>query len=154
MAGQLNNILQKLDIPLDLGLNYQSSESGTNIFDVAVSTQLFNNRVIVNGNVGNREYANSSSGADMVGNLDIEIKLDKSGQLRMNLFSHSADDYTNYLDNTQRNGVGIAYQREFNTFREFFRNLFMSRKKREQRAAETGVREVKRIRIGGEEKGH
>ncbi len=63
MAGQLNNILQKLDIPLDLGLNYQSSESGTNIFDVAVSTQLFNNRVIVNGNVGNREYANSSSGA-------------------------------------------------------------------------------------------
>ena len=154
MAGQLNNILQKLDIPLDLGLNYQSSESGTNIFDVAVSTQLFNNRVIVNGNVGNREYANSSSGADMVGNLDIEIKLDKSGQLRMNLFSHSADDYTNYLDNTQRNGVGIAYQREFNTFKEFFRNLFMSRKKREQRAAETGVREVKRIRIGGEEKGH
>ena len=90
----------------------------------------------------------------MVGNLDIEIKLDKSGQLRMNLFSHSADDYTNYLDNTQRNGVGIAYQREFNTFREFFRNLFMSRKKREQRAAETGVREVKIIRIGGEEKGH
>ena len=90
----------------------------------------------------------------MVGNLDIEIKLDKSGQLRMNLFSHSADDYTNYLDNTQRNGVGIAYQREFNTFREFFRNLFMSRKKREQRAAETGVREVKIIRIDGEEKGH
>ena len=150
MAGQLNNILQKLDIPLDLGLNYQSSESGTNIFDVAVSTQLFNNRVIVNGNVGNREYNNSSSsGADVVGNLDIEIKLDKSGQLRMNLFSHSADDYTNYLDNTQRSGVGIAYQREFNTFKEFIRNLFSSRKKREQRAAayENGPREVKRITI-------
>ena len=149
MAGQLNNILQKLDIPLDLGLNYQSSESGTNIFDVAVSTQLFNNRVIVNGNVGNREYNNSSSsGADVVGNLDIEIKLDKSGQLRMNIFSHSADDYTNYLDNTQRSGVGIAYQREFNTFREFIRNLFTSRKKREQRAAaEAGVREMRRITV-------
>ncbi len=155
MAGQLNNILQKLDIPLDLGLNYQSSESGTNIFDVAVSTQLFNNRVIVNGNVGNREYnSSSSSGADMVGNLDIEIKLDKSGQLRMNLFSHSADDYTNYLDNTQRSGIGIAYQKEFNTFKEFIRNLFTGRKKREQRAAaETGDREMKRISIprdGGE----
>ena len=156
MAGQLNNILQKLDIPLDLGLNYQSSESGTNIFDVAVSTQLFNNRVIVNGNVGNREYSNSSSsGADVVGNLDIEIKLDKSGQLRMNLFSHSADDYTTYLDNTQRNGVGIAYQREFNTFKEFFRNLFVGRKKREQRAAaayESGPREMKKVRITNESK--
>lgn len=150
MAGQLNNILQKLDIPLDFGLNYQSSESGTNIFDVAVSTQLFNNRVIVNGNVGNREYTNSStSDGDVVGNLDIEIKLDRSGQLRLNLFSHSADDYTTYLDNTQRNGVGIAYQREFNTFKDFFRNLFMSRKKREQREAanENGQREVKRIVI-------
>ena len=154
MAGQLNSILQKLDIPLDLGLNYQSSESGTNIFDVAVSTQLFNNRVIVNGNVGNRDYtkATSSSGADVVGNLDIEIKLDKSGQLRMNLFSHSADDYTAYLDNTQRNGVGIAYQREFNTFREFFRNLFTGRKKRERRAAayENAPREMKRITVTGE----
>jgi hypothetical protein len=56
MAGQLNNILQKLDIPLDLGLNYQSNQMGTNIFDVALSTQLFNNRVIVNGTIGNRQY--------------------------------------------------------------------------------------------------
>lgn len=154
MAGQLNNILQKLDIPLDLGLNYQSSESGTNIFDVAVSTQLFNNRVIVNGNVGNREYTNSSSsGGDVVGNLDIEIKLDKSGQLRLNLFSHSADDYTTYLDNTQRNGIGIAYQREFNSIREFFRNLFVGRKKREQRAAayENQQREMKRISVRKDE---
>ncbi len=151
MAGQLNNILQKLDIPLDLGLNYQSSESGTNIFDVAVSTQLFNNRVIVNGNVGNRDYrTTSSSGADVVGDLDIEIKLDKPGQLRLNLFSHSADDYTTYLDNTQRNGVGIAYQKEFNSFREFFRNLFTGRKKREQRAAESNSREVKTITVGSE----
>ena len=151
MAGQLNNILQKLDIPLDLGLNYQSSESGTNIFDVAVSTQLFNNRVIVNGNVGNRDYrTTSSSGADVVGDLDIEIKLDKPGQLRLNLFSHSADDYTTYLDNTQRSGVGIAYQKEFNSFREFFRNLFTGRKKREQRAAESNSREVKTITVGSE----
>ena len=135
MAGQLNSILQKLDIPLDLGLSYQSSESGTNIFDVAVSTQLFNNRVVVNGNVGSREYGNSTEG-DVVGDIDIEIKLDKPGQLRLNLFSHSADDYTNYLDNTQRSGVGIAYQKEFDTLTEFFRDLFSTRKQREQRLRE------------------
>jgi len=73
----------------------------------------------------------------------------------MNLFSHSADDYTTYLDNTQRNGVGIAYQREFNTFKEFFRNLFVGRKKRELRAAaayESGPREMKKVRITNESK--
>lgn len=150
MAGQLNNILQKLDIPLDLGLNYQSSENGANIFDVAVSTQLFNDRVLVNGAFGNKEYSNSNSNGDVVGDLDIEIKLDKPGQLRLNLFSHSADSYTSYLDNTQRSGVGIAYQKEFNTFKEFFRDLFIGRKKREERmreAAATGEKEVKTIVI-------
>ena len=44
MANQLNNIFQKLDIPLDLGLSYQPNDKGNDIFDVAVSTQLFNNR--------------------------------------------------------------------------------------------------------------
>ena len=132
LATQLNNILQKLDIPIDLGLNYQPNERGNDIFDVAVSTQLFNNRVIVNGSVGNRQYSSGGSQNDVVGDIDIEIKLDRSGALRLNLFSHSADQYTNYLDNSQRNGVGLTYQTEFNSFRQFFRNMFMSRKKRQE----------------------
>ena len=144
MAGQFNSILQKLDIPLDFGLNYQPTETGTNIFDVAVSTQLFNNRFLVNGAFGNREYRNSS-GEDMAGDLDIEIKLDKKGLFRLNLFSHSADDYTNYLDNTQRNGVGVTFQREFDSFIEFFRKLFSRRKD------EVLKKEKKTIRITKED---
>ena len=131
LATQLNNIFQKLDIPLDLGLNYQPNERGNDIFDVAVSTQLFNNRVVVNGNIGNRQYSSSGSQNDVVGDIDIEIKLDRSGALRLNLFSHSADQYTNYLDNSQRNGVGLTYQTEFNSFAQFFRNMFLSKQKRQ-----------------------
>lgn len=151
VAGQLNSILQKLEIPLDFGLNYQSNESGTNIFDVAVSTQLFNNRVIVNGNVGNREYGNSSGG-DVVGDIDIEIKLDKPGQVRLTLFSHSSDDYTKYLDNSQRNGVGITYQKEFNTFEELVKSIFTSGKRRkgQAEAASAEVKEYNRYSIPAE----
>ena len=68
----------------------------------------------------------------MVGDLDIEIKLDRSGAFRLNLFSHSADMYSNYLDNSQRNGVGLTYQTEFNSMRQFLRNMFSSRKKRQE----------------------
>lgn len=142
MATQLNTILERLDIPLDLGLTYQESAGGTNIFDVAVSTQLFNNRVLVNGTLGNRQKMSASSSSDVVGDLDIEIKLDRPGQFRLKLFSHSADDYTNYLDYSQRNGVGITWQREFSSFKEFVRNLFSSKKKRAARAAmDTTARE-------------
>ena len=123
MASQLNNILRQLDIPIDLGFNYQPTDNGRNIFDVAVSTQLFNNRVSINGNIGNRQYM-SSSASDIVGDLDIEIKLNRQGQLRLTLFSHSADQYSNYLDQSQRNGAGIVYQEDFNTIGELWRKIF------------------------------
>ena len=143
MAGQLNSIFQKLDIPVDLGLNYQQGTSGHNIFDVALSTQLFNNRVVVNGTIGNRRLLGTTTD-EMAGDIDIDIKLDKPGTIRLNLFSHSADQYTSYLDNSQRNGVGIAYQREFNTFRQFFQDLFTSREKREEQAAQEAIQPAQR----------
>ena len=130
LANQLSNIFQKLNIPLDLGLNYQPNEKGNDIFDVAVSTQLFNNRVVVNGSVGNKQH-NTGDSQDVVGDLDIEIKLDRSGSFRLNLFSHSADSYTNFLDNSQRNGVGLTYQTEFNSFGQFVRGIFSSKAKRQ-----------------------
>ena len=133
MTSQLNNIFRQLDIPLDLGFNYQPNETGRDIFDVAVSTQLFNNRVIINGNIGNRQYM-SSSQSDIVGDLDIEIKLNRQGQLRLTLFSHSADQYSNYLDQSQRNGAGIVYQEDFNSFKDLWRKLFHFKKKEESHA--------------------
>lgn len=130
LSNQVNNIFRQLDIPLDLGLNYQQDKKGQDIFDVALTTQFFNNRVIVNGNVGN-VTKNTSTQSNWVGNLETEIKLDKDGKLRATLFTHSADDYSNYLDNTQRTGFGFSYQDEFSTFRELLRNIFWSRKRRE-----------------------
>lgn len=130
LTNQLNNIFHKLDIPLDLGFNYQPNESGNDLFDVAVSTQLFNNRVIVNGNIGNKQYNPGGSQNDVVGDLDIEIKLNRSGAFRLNLFSHSADQFSNYLDNSQRNGVGLMFQTEFNSLGRFIRNIFMRKAKR------------------------
>lgn len=136
LTNQLNNIFAKLNIPLDLGLNYQQNNRGNDVFDVNVSTQLFNNRVIINGNIGNRQYKNGNNNSEVAGDIDIEIKLDRSGAFRLNLFSHSADQYTNYLDNSQRNGLGVTYQQEFNKISEVFKYMFAGRKKREQLDAE------------------
>lgn len=131
MMNQVNSVLSKLNIPVDLGFGYQQGTTGHDVFDVAISTQLFNNRVVVNGSMGNRKYKTSTSpGGDFVGDLDIEVKIDKPGRYRVNLFSHSADEYASYLDQAQRNGLGFTYQQEFNNFGKFFRNLFTSKKKR------------------------
>ena len=149
MAGQLNSIFEALNIPLDLGLNYQQNASGQNLFDVALSTQLFNNRVVVNGNIGNRRLYGTTTD-EVAGDLDIDIKLDKPGTFRLNLFSHSADQYTSFLDNSQRNGIGIAYQREFNSLGQFFREFFTPRREREaQEALQPVERTVLQIDTAG-----
>ena len=155
MSRQLSNLLNRMDIPVDLGVGYQQNASGTDLYDVSVSTELFDNRVEVRGSFGNRQYSTTTNpNGDMVGDLDIDVKLDKPGELRLNLFSHSADEYTSYLDYSQRNGVGITYQREFNKWGDFWRSLFISRKKRQELNREANLTEDKQtITIEADEQG-
>lgn len=129
VSNQISNIFHQLDIPIDLGLKYQPGNSGVDIFDVAISTQLFNNRVTINGSIGNKEYATSGSNSNIIGNVDVGIKLNKTGQLKLNVFSHAADQYSNYLDQSQRNGAGVTYQEEFATFKELWDKIFKPKPK-------------------------
>lgn len=148
LSNQINNIFQQLGIPLDLGLNYQPGEKGTtDIFDVAVSTQLFNNRLLINGNIGNDPYANNTNNRGVIGNVDVEYKLDKSGKLRLSAFSHAADQYSNYLDDSQRSGIGISYQQEFNRIRDIFRKKSKEQKAYEKRQKELIRQERKKAAI-------
>ena len=135
MASQINTIFQKLEIPVDVGLNYRSTDTGNDLFDVALSTQLFNNRVIVNGNIGNKQQYGMATN-EVAGDVDVEIKVNNSGSLRLNLFSHSADQFTSYLDNSQRSGAGVTYQREFDTFRGLAHDVFTPKERLRQEAIE------------------
>ena len=145
ISSQLSNILNRMDIPVDFGVGYQQNSSGTNLYDVSLSTELFDSRVELHGSVGNRQYSTTTNpNGDVVGDIDIDVKLDRPGQLRLNMFSHSADEYTSYLDYSQRNGMGITYQNEFNKWSDFFKNMFRSRKKRRQQEASVAREEEKR----------
>lgn len=146
MAGSLNTLLNKFNIPLDLDLSYRQNQVGNDMVDVGVSTQLFDNMVQVSGSVGNRKFS-STSDESVVGDLDISIKLNRSGHFKFNIFSHSADDYTNFLDNSQRNGVGVSYQKEYDNFWSFLKGIF--RKKEEQKQE---VVPTKRIVIKNEQR--
>ena len=112
---------------------------------MALSTQLLNNKIIVGGSVGNRKYKTSSNvNGDVVGNLDMQVKLDQEGKFRLNLFSHSADEYTSFLDYSQRNGVGISYQKEFNSFGDLVHSIFKTGNADEnQKNGESGDNKVK-----------
>ncbi len=76
----------------------------------------------------NYQFYNS----DFTGDVDAEWQLDKQNRFRLKGFTHSADQFTDQLDNSQRSGVGIIYQEDFNTFGELlkrWRELLFGKKK-------------------------
>ena len=127
LSNQVNNIFRQMDIPIDLGLNYQRGSTGqSDIFDFNMSYQI-TNRLVINGNVGNKETTSSWGG-----DAEVQYKIDNQGKLLVTAFTRSSDSYSNYLDNTQRHGFGITFQDEFDTWGDFWRNIFYTKKRKEE----------------------
>ena len=147
LSNQFNNVFQRLAIPIDVSFGYQEMYGGENLFDVSLSTQLFENRVLLGGSFGNRRYSTGSASGDFAVDLDMQVKIDPEGKFRFNVFSHSADEFTNYIDFSQRNGVGVSYQQDYRSVGSFLRSIFVSRKKREERERKAAEKMLEGVTI-------
>lgn len=120
VSNQLSNWLSKISNDFDVGLNYRPGDDITgDEVQVALSTQLFNNRIIVDGNVGVANTQSSSS--NIVGDVNIEYKITSDGRLRVRAFNKS-NDINSLVNNAPfTQGVGLSYQREFDRLGDLFR---------------------------------
>ena len=121
LSSQLSNWISKMSRDINIGLNYKPTTtttdgtSASSEFDVALSTQLFNDRLMLNGNFGYRDEADEASNiSNSIVDFDIEYKLTKSGRFRTKAFNRSNNSYFKQAANTQ--GVGIVYHEDFDTF--------------------------------------
>jgi hypothetical protein len=113
-TSQLSNQLLGKDI--NIGFNYRPvNADNQRELDLAYSTQLFNDRVVVNGNVGRTYNQNTSN---IVGDFNVEYKFRPDGKLRLKAFNRMNNNII--LNNGQlyTQGFGIFYREEFGTFRE------------------------------------
>jgi TamB, inner membrane protein subunit of TAM complex len=138
ISSQLSNVISSASDAVDLGINYRPGNSiAADEFEVAVGKAFFNNRVQVSTNVGitGTNTSNAQNGAQFIGDFAVDYLITDDGKLRAKAFSQSNDRNLNQLNQAQTTqGVGLAYNEEFNTLGEFFRkigNLFRS--KAEQR---------------------
>lgn len=135
VANQVSNWLSQISNDVDIGINYRPGGELTNEeVEVALSTQLFDERVTIDGNFGyqsvqNNPTANTSS---IVGDINVEVKITKDGRLRLKAFNRT--NTVDLLDNTSpyTQGVGIFYRKEFNNMKELFQNQRKQQKKREE----------------------
>jgi hypothetical protein len=125
ISNQLSNWLSKISNDFDIGVNYRPGDDITSDeLQASMSTQLFNNRIIIDGNVGVANVQSASS--NIVGDVNIEYKITPDGRFRVRAFNKS-NDINTLTDNAPfTQGIGLTYQKEFDRLGDLFR-----RRKRE-----------------------
>ena len=126
-GGSMNVELAK---DLDLGFSYHTS-SGYDSFEeyqMALKMELFENRLIIETNVGviNGSNMDAGSASNIVGEVDARLKLSKDGRLMAHFYNHSNYN-TNYSSLAfdrlapYTQGLGLTYSKSFDSFRSLFK---------------------------------
>lgn len=124
LSGQLNNWLSKLTKDVNVNVKYKAGDNvTTDQVSVALSTQLFNDRIIIDGDlgVGGQRVNTESSQNQIVGNVTVEFKVNKKGNFRIKAFNRSNDN--NLLKNSApyTQGVGLSYRVDFDSWGDLFK---------------------------------
>jgi hypothetical protein len=127
ISSQISGILSALTDKVQIGTNIRASQEGFSETEVEMllSGQLWDNRLLFNGNFGYRNNPNVKN--VFVGEFDIEYLLTPSGEFRLKAYNHANDMYRYLKQSLTTQGFGIMYKKDFSSFSE----LFMRRRKKQ-----------------------
>lgn len=137
-SNQLSNWLSKISNDFDIGVNYRpGNEITNNEIELALSTQMFNDRVSINGNIGNNgSQRTSTNNNGFVGDADINVKITNNGKLQLKAYNHSNNNLY-YETSPYTQGVGLSYREDFNDFNELWQKVKSLFKRKNLRSKET-----------------
>ena len=127
-SNQLSNWLSKISNDFDVGVNYRPGNQITNDeIELALSTQMFNDRVSINGNIGNNSSQRTNTNSNgIVGDADVNVKITNNGKLQLKAYNHANNNLI-YETSPYTQGVGLSYREDFDNFDELwqkFKNIF------------------------------
>ncbi len=147
LSNQLSNWLSQISDDFDIGFNYRPGDQvSTQELEVALSTQLLNDRMMISGNldVGGQE-TNPSSGQEgnpyIMGDFEVEYKV--TDNVSVHAFNRSRDEL---IANTApyKQGVGVSYREEFNTMNQLmarYKAALANRKKKKKKSEKSDSEE-------------
>lgn len=127
LTSSLSSWLSQISKDFDIGVRYTPEDNMTaEELEVALSTQLFDDRLTIEGNLG--MYTGSRNNVagnanNIVGDFDISyrftnrlsFKVYNHSNVNSNYYSYSYESYSNYTQ-----GVGISFSQSFDNIREIF----------------------------------
>lgn len=121
ISSQLSNMLGQLSDRWMISPNFRSDRGDFSDMevDLALSSRLLNNRLLLNGNFGYRDKSMNNN--QFIGDFDIEYLLNKSGSIRLKAYNHFNDQnyYLRTANTTQ--GVGVQFRHDFDNIFGFLR---------------------------------
>lgn len=121
ISSQLSSILGKLSDNWSIAPNLRSDRGDFSDIevDVALSSRLLNNRLLLNGNFGYRDKSLNTN--QFIGDFDVEYLLNKRGSWRLKAYNRYNDQnfYVRTAQTTQ--GVGIMFKRDFDELFNFLK---------------------------------
>ncbi|MBX7202526.1 MAG: translocation/assembly module TamB [Bacteroidia bacterium] len=121
ISGQLSNMLGALSDDVKLGVNYkQGDATNTEELRLMWSTQLLGDRVMIDGNFGTAGIPQSAvqNTSNLVGEFNIEAKLNPDGTIRIRVFNRSNQHLLVYNGVPYTQGIGLFYRRDFEALSE------------------------------------
>ena len=133
LFSQLSNMLSKISNDFDIGLVYRPGVANSDInpdqLEVALSKQILNDKVVINGNFDVRGTGNDPNTNQITGDFDAEIKLTE--KIRFKVFNRYNNPYTGKTE-PYTQGVGIFFRQDFNKFSDLIRKKEKSDIKKEE----------------------
>lgn len=133
ISSQLSNLLGQINENWTIAPSFRSNKGDftDTEFDLALSSQLLNNRLRFNGNFGYRDNAYNSRNSNFIGDFDLEYLLNSKGSWLLNAYNHFNDQnlYTRNAMTTQ--GVGIVFKHDFDNLFDFIHRKKQRRNSRD-----------------------
>lgn len=123
VTNQINSMISRMTNNVNVNVNYHPGTAQTGQeFDVGLSTQFLDDRLLIDGAFGMTSYKNAYSQQTntIVGDINIEYILTKNRRWRARAFNRTNTLDLLYNNSPYTQGVGFSYQRDFNSFRELF----------------------------------
>jgi hypothetical protein len=135
LSNQLSNWVSQIIKDFDVGFLYTPGTKNINSqeLQVALSTQLLNDKVTVNGNfgVGGTQTADQTP---LIGDFDIEYKITE--KIRFKVFNRYNSPYTG-RNSQYTQGLGVFYKQDFNRFSDLLKKKNNSEMKKEDEVSVT-----------------
>lgn len=124
LSQQLSVWASQISNDFNIGVNYRAGDAfNSEEFEIALSTSLFNDRLLLDGNLGVTDKTQRTS--NIIGDFVAEAKISKDGRFRVKAFNKTVDNTLLTKSNSPyTQGLGVSFNREFNTFGELWRNWF------------------------------